>query len=51
VILEPHCGVLGPVKVGNRVRVGAAVIVSRDVPDDAFVEGPRPRLLAQRHSS
>lgn len=45
VILEPNCGVLGPVRVGNRVRVGATTAVTRDVPDDAFVEGPVPRLL------
>ncbi len=51
VILEPHCGVLGPVKVGNRVRVGAGVLLTRDVPDDIIVEGPRPRLLARKHSS
>jgi serine O-acetyltransferase len=49
VILEPHCGVLGPIKVGSRVRVGAGALVLRDVPDDTIVEGPRPRLLAQRH--
>jgi serine O-acetyltransferase len=51
VILEPHSGVLGPVKIGNRVRVGAGVAVTRDVPDDAVVEGPRPRLLTRKHSS
>jgi serine O-acetyltransferase len=50
VILEPHSGILGPVRVGNRVRVGAAVMVSRDVPDDTYVEGPAPRFLRQRSS-
>lgn len=51
VILEPHGGVLGPARVGNRVRVCAGVLVTRDVPDDTVAEGPRPRLLARKHPS
>jgi len=50
VILEPHCAVLGPWKVGNRVRVKAGVLVVGNVPDDCIAEGPRPRILAQRNS-
>ena len=46
VVLEPHSGVLGPVRVGHRVRVGAGVGVTRDVPDDTRVEGPAPRFIA-----
>lgn len=51
IILEPHCGVLGPAKIGNRVRISAGVLVTRDVPDDYVAEGPPPRLLARQHSS
>jgi serine O-acetyltransferase len=51
VILEPHCGVLGPARIGSRVRICAGVLVTRDVPDDSIAEGPRPRLLARQHSS
>ncbi|HVZ19020.1 MAG TPA: hypothetical protein VG897_18025 [Terriglobales bacterium] len=51
VILEPHCGVLGPARVGSRVRICAGVLVTRDVPDDSVAEGPPPRLLAKQHSS
>jgi serine O-acetyltransferase len=51
VILEPHGGVLGPTRVGNRVRVGAGVVVTRDVPDDTIVEGPRPRLRTRKQLS
>jgi serine O-acetyltransferase len=51
VVLEPHCGILGPQKIGNRVRVGGGTLVVRDIPDDTFVEGPRPRLLARKHLS
>lgn len=45
VILEPHSGILGPVKIGNRVRVGAGIGLTYDVPDDTVVEGPPPRFL------
>jgi serine O-acetyltransferase len=48
VVLEPHSGVLGPVKVGNRVRVGAGIALTRDVPDDTIVEGPRPRFISRK---
>jgi serine O-acetyltransferase len=48
VVLEPHGGALGPVRIGSRVRVGAGVLVTTDVPDDSIVEGPRPRVMAQK---
>jgi len=48
VILEPHCGVLGPIRVGNRVRVGALTGLTQDVGDDMFVEGRRAQFLRRR---
>lgn len=48
VILEPHGGVLGPVKVGHRVRVPANVGLTQDVADDTILEGPRPKFLHRR---
>jgi len=48
VVLEPHCGVLGPVRIGDRVRVGAGIGVTEDVADDTIVEGPPPRFLRRR---
>lgn len=51
VVLEPHCGVLGPVRVGHRVRVCAVTVVTKDVPDDTVVEGPQPRYLRRRDLS
>src|SRR5258708_8455685 len=48
VFMEPHTGVLGPVRVGNRVRLSAGIVVTRDVADDTFVEGPPPRFLRRR---
>jgi len=43
VVLEPNCGVLGPVRIGDRVRIGAAIAVTRDVPDDTVAEAHPPR--------
>src|SRR4029077_20112239 len=48
VVLEPHCGVLGPIRVGHRVRLCAGVVVTRDVADDTMVEGPALRFLRRR---
>ena len=48
VILEPHCGVLGPVRIGNRVRVCAGVVVTRDVADDTVVQGLPARFRLRR---
>jgi serine O-acetyltransferase len=45
VVLEPHCGVLGPTKVGNRVRVPAGLGLTQDVGDDVLICGPEPRFL------
>lgn len=46
VVLEPYCGVLGPVRVGNRVRICTGVALTRSVPDDMIVESPahEPRV-------
>lgn len=45
VVLEPHCGILGPVRVGNRVRVCTGASVTRDIADDMVVESPRVRIV------
>lgn len=46
VILEPHSGVMGPVRIGHRVRIGAGV--TQDVADDTIVERPQPRFIRRR---
>lgn len=51
VILEPHSGVLGPVRIGHRVRIPAGVAVTQDVPDDMGLEGPQPRFIRRRDLS
>lgn len=45
VVLEPHAGVLGPVRVGSRVRVGCGAMVTEDVPDDTIVSAPNARFI------
>lgn len=45
VVIEPHSGVLGPVRIGHRVRICAGVVVTCDVDDDMIVCAPAPKLL------
>lgn len=51
VVLEPHTGILGPAKIGNRVRLTAGTVVTRNVPDDMVVNGPEPRFLRRKDLS
>lgn len=48
VLLEPHSGILGPVRIGHRVHVTVGIGVTRDVSDDSIVEGPQPRFVRRR---
>lgn len=48
--LAPFAGVLGPVRLGNGVRVGAGCIVTEDLPDGAIVARPVPRILPSLRS-
>lgn len=48
VILEPHSGVLGPIVIGNRVRVCAGMGLTVDTPDDTYVEGATVRLIRRK---
>jgi serine O-acetyltransferase len=41
--LAPLSGVLGPVRIGNRVRLGPGCIVTKDIPDDTIVSEPAVR--------
>ena len=45
VVLGPHTGVLGPVRVGHRVHLRQGLVVTFDVADDQVVEGGRLRVL------
>lgn len=44
VTIGPHGAVLGPIRVGDRAYIGAAAVVTRDVPADAIVEAAPPRF-------
>lgn len=48
VVLEPHSGVMGPVRVGHRTHVGAGLPVTWDLPDDSLVQWPAPRVVSRR---
>lgn len=50
VVLEAHSGVLGPVRIGNRVRVCSGAIVMRHVDDDMIVESPRVRIVRTKNN-
>ena len=45
VVLGPHSGILGPVIVGNRVRICPCSVIVRNIPDDTVVESPRVKIL------
>ncbi len=49
--IGPHAGVLGPVRIGHRVTLGAGVVVVDDVADDTEVQGPTPKLLRREPAS
>jgi serine O-acetyltransferase len=48
VTLEPFCGVMGPFRIGNRVRIPSGVGIVRDLPDDCELAGPAVRMLRRR---
>jgi serine O-acetyltransferase len=45
VFMEPRTGVLGPVRVGNRVRIKAGATVTTDVADDVVACAPPARFF------
>ena len=48
VVMEPYTGVLGPIHIGDRVRITALAVAVKDVPDDTIVEGGQVRFLKRR---
>lgn len=42
--IYPGAKILGKIKIGNNVRIGANAVVTRDVPDGAFVLAPQPEI-------
>lgn len=50
VTIEVQSGILGPVRVGNRVTIGPAAHVVSDVPEGSIVQGVRPHVIRQGES-
>lgn len=44
------CKVLGGIRIGNNVTVGAGAIVVKDVPDNAVVAGNPARIIGYNHN-
>ena len=44
-LLGPGCFILAGVKIGNNVKIGANAVVVEDVPDNATVVAPKPRII------
>lgn len=49
VVIGAGAKVLGPFKVGNRVRIGANSVVLNEVPDDATVVGVPGRITGNKY--
>jgi serine O-acetyltransferase len=47
VVIGAGARILGPVKIGNRVRIGANAVVTEDIPDDSVVVGVPGRVVAR----
>jgi serine O-acetyltransferase len=50
VYLGPGCKIIGNVRIGNNVAVGANAVVTKDVPDNAVVVGIPARVLSYEGS-
>lgn len=40
--------IIGGIKIGNNVRIGANCIVTKDIPDNATVVMPSPRIIVHK---
>lgn len=47
VVIGSGARILGPVRIGNRVRIGANAVVTEDIPDDSVVVGVPGRIVAR----
>ncbi len=45
VYIGPHVSIVGPVKIGNNVTIGAGAVVVKDIPDNATVVGNPARVI------
>lgn len=47
VVIGAGARILGPVNIGNRVRIGANAVVTEDIPEDSVVVGVPGRVVAR----
>ncbi len=45
VFIGVGAAILGPVKIGDRARIGANAVVTRNVPADTIVQSPQSRMM------
>lgn len=48
VLIGAGAKIIGPIKIGNNVKIGAGCIVSVDIPDNATVVMPKPRIIVKK---
>lgn len=51
VYIGPGAAIIGNVRIGNNVAIGANCVVTRDVPDDCVVAGVPARVISQSGSA
>ncbi len=49
IIVGAGAKILGPVTIGNNVRIGANSVVTNNIPDDCIVVGVPGRVLLEKH--
>ena len=45
VVIYPHSIIIGDIKIGNNVKIGAGSIVTKDVPDNCIVAGNPAQII------
>ncbi len=48
VLIRAGAKIIGPVKIGNNVKIGAGCVVAVDIPDNATVVMDKPRIILHR---
>jgi serine O-acetyltransferase len=51
IIVGAGAKILGPVVIGNNVRIGANSVVNKDIPDNSVVVGVPGRIVAQNSNN
>ncbi len=49
VIIGAGAKILGPIKIGNRVKIGANAVVTKDIPSDSVVVGVPGRVVSRNN--